>query len=48
VSLPQIEEYLPKIINAEISFALGLSEPNTGSDLVSVKTNARERRKETF
>ena len=38
----QKKEYLPKIINAEISFAIGLSEPNAGSDLVSVKTYAKE------
>lgn len=38
----QKKEYLPKIINAEISFALGLSEPNAGSDLVSVRTSAKE------
>jgi len=36
------KEYLPKIINAEISMVLGLSEPNAGSDLVSVKTYAKE------
>lgn len=38
----QKKKYLPKIINAEMSMALGLSEPNAGSDLVSVKTFAKE------
>ena len=38
----QKKEYLPKIINADIAFAIGLSEPNSGSDLVSVRTSARE------
>ncbi|MDY7033517.1 MAG: acyl-CoA dehydrogenase family protein [Thermodesulfobacteriota bacterium] len=38
----QKKEYLPKIINADIAFAIGLSEPNAGSDLVSVKTFAKE------
>ncbi|MDY6853795.1 MAG: acyl-CoA dehydrogenase family protein [Thermodesulfobacteriota bacterium] len=38
----QKETILPKIINAEISFALGFSEPDAGSDLVSVRTSAIE------
>ena len=38
----QKKTYLPKIINADISIAIGLSEPNAGSDLVSVKTTAME------
>ncbi|KAF0123162.1 MAG: acyl-CoA dehydrogenase domain-containing protein [bacterium] len=38
----QKKTYLPKIINADISIAIGLSEPNAGSDLVSVKTTAVE------
>jgi alkylation response protein AidB-like acyl-CoA dehydrogenase len=37
----QKKEYLPRICGAEISFALGLSEPEAGSDLASVKTQAR-------
>lgn len=32
--------FLPKIISAEISFCIGLSEPNSGSDLASVKSRA--------
>ena len=34
------KEFLPKIINAEISFCLLFSEPDAGSDLVSVRTTA--------
>lgn len=37
----QKKEYLPKICNAEAFFALGLSEPESGSDLASVKTIAK-------
>jgi alkylation response protein AidB-like acyl-CoA dehydrogenase len=36
----QKREYLPKIAAAEISFAMGLSEPNAGSDLANVETRA--------
>ncbi len=36
----QCSEYIPKILNADISFALGLSEPGAGSDLASVATRA--------
>lgn len=36
----QKAEYLPKIASAEISFAMGLSEPNAGSDLANVETRA--------
>jgi alkylation response protein AidB-like acyl-CoA dehydrogenase len=38
----QKQEFLPKIINAEISFCLGMSEPDAGSDVAAVKTTARE------
>lgn len=36
-------EFLPRIINAEISFCLCFSEPDAGSDLVSVRTTAAEK-----
>ncbi|HJP41380.1 MAG TPA: acyl-CoA dehydrogenase family protein [Dehalococcoidia bacterium] len=36
----QKREWLPKIMNADVSFALGLSEPGAGSDLASVATRA--------
>ncbi len=36
------EEFLPKIINAQISFCLGLSEPDAGSDVAAVTTSARK------
>ena len=34
--------YLPRIAAGEHSFALGLSEPEAGSDLASVRTTARK------
>ncbi|MDZ7726781.1 MAG: acyl-CoA dehydrogenase family protein [Dehalococcoidia bacterium] len=36
----QKRDWLPKIMGADVSFALGLSEPEAGSDLASVKTRA--------
>ena len=36
----QKEFFLPKIARGEISFGLGLTEPNAGSDLASVETRA--------
>ena len=36
------KEFLPKIINGEISFCLCFSEPDAGSDLVAVRTTAVE------
>ncbi len=36
----QKREWLPKIMNADVSFALGLSEPGAGSDLASAQTRA--------
>ena len=33
-------EFLPKILNAEVEFAIGYSEPDAGSDLASLKTKA--------
>src|SRR6516225_4656472 len=32
--------FLPRICRAEISFCIGMSEPDAGSDLASVKTRA--------
>ena len=34
------QEFLPKIVNAEISFCLGMSEPDAGSDVAAVSTTA--------
>ncbi|MEP7215672.1 MAG: acyl-CoA dehydrogenase family protein [Anaerolineaceae bacterium] len=36
----QKSEWIPRIMNANVSFALGLSEPGAGSDLASVTTRA--------
>ncbi len=36
----QKQRYLPAIARGEYAFALGMSEPNSGSDLASVKTRA--------
>ncbi len=36
----QKNEYLPKILNAEMSWCQGYSEPQAGSDLASVRTKA--------
>ncbi|MGX9134615.1 acyl-CoA dehydrogenase family protein [Rummeliibacillus sp. JY-2-4R] len=38
----QREYFLPKIIKGECYFAIGLSEPNSGSDLASVSTHAKK------
>lgn len=38
----QREFFLPKIIKGECYFAIGLSEPNSGSDLASVRTHAQK------
>jgi hypothetical protein len=37
----QKREWLPRIINADVSFALGLSEPGAGSDLAAAATRAQ-------
>lgn len=37
----QRERYLPPITRGESYFSIGMSEPNTGSDLASVRTSAR-------
>ena len=36
----QKKEYLPKILRAEIEFAIGYTEPEAGTDLASLKTRA--------
>lgn len=36
------KEFLPKILNAEIEFAIGYSEPNAGSDLASLSLKATQ------
>lgn len=36
----QKREWLPRIVNGEVSFALGLSEPGAGSDLAAAATRA--------
>jgi alkylation response protein AidB-like acyl-CoA dehydrogenase len=37
------QEFLPRIIRGEITFGIGQSEPEAGSDLVSIKTRADEK-----
>jgi hypothetical protein len=39
----QKREWLPKILNADVSFCLLFSEPGAGSDLVAVSTRAESR-----
>lgn len=36
----QKEYFLPRIVQADVSFCIGMSEPNAGSDLASVQTRA--------
>ncbi|MFK9094833.1 acyl-CoA dehydrogenase family protein [Bacillus salipaludis] len=38
----QRNEFLPRIAQGEIFFSIGLSEPNSGSDLASISTNAKK------
>lgn len=38
----QKQFFLPKIVKGECFFAIGLSEPNSGSDLASVRTRAEK------
>ena len=37
------KEFLPKILNADIEFALGYSEPGAGSDLASLRLKAEKK-----
>jgi len=41
-SEPQRESLLPRITRGELMFCIGMSEPNAGSDLASLKTRAVE------
>jgi acyl-CoA dehydrogenase len=36
----QREEFLPRLVRGEIFFSIGMSEPDSGSDLASVRTRA--------
>ncbi|QQK81946.1 acyl-CoA dehydrogenase family protein [Salicibibacter cibi] len=38
----QRQTFLPKITRGELFFAIGLSEPNSGSDLASISTRAKK------
>ena len=38
----QKQEFLPTIVRAEVFFGIGMSEPEAGSDLASLKTRAAE------
>ncbi len=38
----QREHYIPRICRGEIFFCIGMSEPNSGSDLASVRTRAEQ------
>ena len=35
----QRQEWLPKIVRAEVAFCIGMSEPDSGSDLASLRTS---------
>ena len=36
----QCQQFLPKIISGDVFFSIGMSEPDTGSDLASIRTSA--------
>jgi acyl-CoA dehydrogenase len=38
----QRREFLPRIVRGELAFAIGLSEPDSGSDLASLRTKAEK------
>ena len=38
----QRREFIPRIIRGELAFAIGLSEPDSGSDLASLRTRAEK------
>jgi len=40
----QKQEFLPKILRAEIEFAIGYTEPGAGTDLASLETSSTARR----
>jgi alkylation response protein AidB-like acyl-CoA dehydrogenase len=40
-SEPQLERFLPDILAGEVHFAIGYSEPDAGTDLASLRCNAR-------
>ena len=39
----QRERFLPAIVRGELAFAIGMSEPDSGSDLASIRTRAARR-----